>query len=417
MSKIKIKNFGPIKEGYQENEGWLDVKKVTVFIGNQGSGKSTVAKAISTMTWIEKALTRGDLKLEKLMESIPKPRTRVKTPWAYHRLDNYFHENGATEISYQGDSFDISFKNNEWTILEKDNKNYHLPQVMYVPAERNFIAYTLRAIPNVSDSLTEFLTEYNKAKLEIKDKLELPINNTFINYDRLNDKINILGNDYKLQIGEASSGFQSLVPLFIVSKYLAETISDEDKSKSIKMKIEQRQRFTKEINLILESKALTDEQKQIAISELSKKFNKSSFINIVEEPEQNLFPTSQRQMLNSLLAYNNRNMSNRLIMTTHSPYLINYLTLCVKAEIIYKELKEKKYKLSDREFSHINEIVPMSSTVKADELVIYELNEHKGSITKLPDYNGLPSDENKLNYNLEDSNELFAQLLEIHQRI
>jgi predicted ATPase len=43
MSKIRIKNFGPVKDGYPENNGWLEVKKVTVFIGNQGSGKSTVA--------------------------------------------------------------------------------------------------------------------------------------------------------------------------------------------------------------------------------------------------------------------------------------------------------------------------------------------------------------------------------------
>ena len=53
MSKIKIKNFGPIKEGCLENDGWIEIKKVTVFIGNQGSGKSTIAKLISTFTWIE----------------------------------------------------------------------------------------------------------------------------------------------------------------------------------------------------------------------------------------------------------------------------------------------------------------------------------------------------------------------------
>jgi predicted ATPase len=62
MSRIRIKNFGPIKEGYQEDDGWLDVKKVTVFIGNQGSGKSTVAKLISSFMWLEKALIRGDKK-------------------------------------------------------------------------------------------------------------------------------------------------------------------------------------------------------------------------------------------------------------------------------------------------------------------------------------------------------------------
>ena len=59
MSKIKIKNFGPVKAGLSNDE-WLDINKVTVFIGNQGSGKSTVAKVISTFTWIEKALVRGD---------------------------------------------------------------------------------------------------------------------------------------------------------------------------------------------------------------------------------------------------------------------------------------------------------------------------------------------------------------------
>ncbi|MBK8701664.1 MAG: AAA family ATPase [Saprospiraceae bacterium] len=56
MTKIRIKNFGPIKDGYQENDGWLEIKKVAVFIGNQGSGKSTVAKLISVFMWLENRL-------------------------------------------------------------------------------------------------------------------------------------------------------------------------------------------------------------------------------------------------------------------------------------------------------------------------------------------------------------------------
>ncbi len=62
MSKIRVKNFGPIKEGYLESDGWFDLKKVTVFIGNQGSGKSTVAKLISTFTWLEKTLYKQLIK-------------------------------------------------------------------------------------------------------------------------------------------------------------------------------------------------------------------------------------------------------------------------------------------------------------------------------------------------------------------
>ena len=70
MSRIKIKNFGPIREGFVDNDGWMDIEKVTVFIGDQGSGKSTVAKWISTFSWLEKSRHRGDIKVEQLNVSV-----------------------------------------------------------------------------------------------------------------------------------------------------------------------------------------------------------------------------------------------------------------------------------------------------------------------------------------------------------
>ena len=95
MSKIKIKNFGPIKEGLIEGDGFMDVKKVTVFIGNQGSGKSTVAKLISTFTWMEKALVRGDIKAKDL-EIYNRFR---KKHCAYQNIHNFFRD--ESEIEYQ----------------------------------------------------------------------------------------------------------------------------------------------------------------------------------------------------------------------------------------------------------------------------------------------------------------------------
>ena len=73
MSRIKIKNFGPIKEPKSVKDEWIDIKKVTVFTGNQGSGKSTVAKLISTFTWMEKVLTRGDFKEKELPDQVGRP--------------------------------------------------------------------------------------------------------------------------------------------------------------------------------------------------------------------------------------------------------------------------------------------------------------------------------------------------------
>ena len=60
MAKICIRNVGPIKAGLESNNGLMDISKVCILIGDQGTGKSTIAKIISTCTWLEKALVRGD---------------------------------------------------------------------------------------------------------------------------------------------------------------------------------------------------------------------------------------------------------------------------------------------------------------------------------------------------------------------
>lgn len=412
MSKIRIKNFGPIKEGYLENDGWMDVKKVTVFIGNQGSGKSTVAKAISTMSWIEKSLVRGDFVLQSLYS--------ISHFFEYQNIGNYFRDNNLpiderTSIEYQGDAFDIKYKHSdggEFLITEKDRSNYSLPKIMYVPSERNFLSVLKNAfdVKGLPETLFTFGEELKRAQHEWEGKeISLPINSYRYLYDKWKDRSYILGENYKLKLTEASSGLQSFVPLYLVSKNLAELINKFGGFNSQNMTVSRSLSMSDEINKILIDKNIRDENKIDKMKEVADRFRNKSFFNIVEEPEQNLFPTSQRSMLNSLLEFNNMNGGNKLIMTTHSPYLINYLTLAVKAEMVKSSLT------SEESMNKLSEIVPLKSTVKAEELVIYELNEKDGTIIKLADYKGLPSDENYLNDGLEDSNELFAQLQEIER--
>jgi predicted ATPase len=416
MSKIRIKNFGPIKEGYQANDGWIEIKKVTVFIGNQGSGKSTVAKLISTFTWIEKALTRGDYD-NKHFERRNKLKNQYLT---YHRIENYFSNSENREntlIEYRGDSFHITFKYGNLYIEDAKNGYYPLPQIMYVPAERNFIANVkkAKALNLTSDSLIEFVTEYNNALNSMKGSMQLPINKVHVEYNKLNDIVYIKGEDYRIKLTEASSGFQSLVPLYLVSWHLGNSVKRQSENEKELMTSEQRERFRRQVQAIFNNDDLTEEQKRIAISEEAKKFNKTALINIVEEPEQNLFPSSQREMLNSLLAINNINAGNKLIMTTHSPYLINYLTLAVKADSLID--RSMNYK-GDNDFkTAISKIVPFDSIIRPADLAIYELNENDGTIILLESYKGMPSDENYLNEGLAESNELFAQLLEMQQAL
>lgn len=410
MSKIRIKRFGPIQEGFPDEGGWLDIKKVTVFIGNQGSGKSTVAKLISAFMWAEKSLVRGDYTQEWFEK-----KNRLKDQLLrYHRLDSYLMYNGSEKsvLEYEGEACRILYQNGTLSIEELDRKSYQLPQIMYVPSERNFVAYVKspKELKLSSDALMEFLTAFENAKQHLSGSLPLPVNQTLLEFDKLNDTLNLQGAGYKIGLTEASSGFLSLVPLYLVSWHLAETVKKQSTSAREPMSSDELLRFKKGVQEIWANTSLTEEQRQAALSVLSARFTKTAFINIVEEPEQNLFPDSQQQLLYKLLALNNLNSGNKLIITTHSPYLINFLTLAAKAADMNNQ------NMSGLDGAKVNQIVPHEAATPGDDLAVYQFDEQNGSIRKLPSYNGLPSDAHELNASLDKSNESFAELLEIQQQ-
>jgi predicted ATPase len=415
MSQIKIKNFGPIKGGYQENDGWLDINKVTVFIGNQGSGKSSVAKLISTMKWIEKVLVRGNYQIEEFTND-----DYFRTNFcAYHGIEDYFLNLKGTniaEIGYRGDAYSLKYKNGQLKIEETSpSRPYELPQTMYVPAERNFISTIkdFKLLRLSSDALSEFLNEFNDAKKDIKKGLNLPINETQVEYDKSKDTIHVKGEGYRVELSKASSGFQSFVPLFLVSWYLANAVKKQSETTQ-NMSSDELSRFKQGIATIWADNSLTEEQRRAALSVLSSKFNKSAFINIVEEPEQNLFPSSQRLMLNSLLAFNNLKAGNELVLTTHSPYIINFLSIAIQGDYLKNKISTSTNaaKFLDR----LDKIVPLKSLVAASDVVVYQLDD-AGNIQKLPNYEGIPSDDNFLNTSLAEGNQLFGSLIEIEQEL
>ncbi len=407
MIKLKIKNFGPIKDGYQDNDGWFEVNKVTVFIGNQGSGKSTLAKLISSFIWLEKALVRGDVKANNIsfdyfIELIQ-----------FHRIENYLFSD--TKIEYKGASYHIVFVENSVNAIKLNSKPVKQPKIMYVPAERNFLS-SITNINKVSDlivgSLKNYSVEFRNAQLSHKGKaIELPINDTKVVYDPKEDE-NYLEFDggKRLKLSDASSGFHSIVPLYWVTKYLIEFVKQGEKKLLELLSTDQtirRNNELKELNKLgLDEKTIRSKEKRI-----NEKYVSRYFVNIVEEPEQNLFPSSQRLLLNSLLAYNNG--SNMLIMTTHSPYLINYLTLAVEANKLKDKIKKSSFELKNR----LDKIVPLNSTLDGNNLVVYQLEETNGIISKLETYKGLPSDKNYLNDVLAESNELFSSLLDIEDEL
>ncbi len=409
MSKIKIKNFGPIREGFDTGDGFMDIKKVTVFIGDQGTGKSTVAKLISTLMWMEKAVNRGEMSTTGLNFN------RFQQRCAYQGIDSYILQD--TKIEYVGELYTIKITKDEPPIFEEiNNGDYIVPKIMYVPAERNFLstikgAYDVTGLPG---PLTTFAEELKRAQIDLEGrKLDLPVRKYAYEHDAEKDTAHISGTDYKIDILQASSGIQSLIPLYLVSRNIALSIAKADQNNNANISVNQLIRRNDEITRITLDDTIPDDEKKNMVSKVYARFHNKCFVNIVEEPEQNLYPTSQSQILKSLLEFNSAK-GNKLVMTTHSPYIINYLTLAIKAFTLSKgiEASGKRQELSER----LEKIVPLVSAVNPDDVVIYELD-NNGKIIKLDSYNGLPSDENYLNEELGETNELFAQLLEIQQAL
>ncbi len=428
MSRIKIKNFGPIREGFVGNNGWLDIEKVTVMIGDQGSGKSTVAKLISMFSWIEKSIHRRDISVEQLNISV------FETLCKQQEMEEYFSKD--TLLYYEGDvySFECDAKNKIFrggTIQSKKGQ-YVLPKIQYVSAARNLLTILYR-IPTqdivakdgsiIEKSSIPFMVrdlnkEYLRALSELaKNGFSLPLNETSVYYQNHSTFIKAKGK--AISMSAASSGIQSITPLLLVSHFLSEEVTanildkvqdiDDNRKKQIENNLakEDANIVEKYRQLCNFGKGILAKEDAILLTNKLKQYIPTSFFNIVEEPEQNLFPTSQQKVINSLLEYNNALDSNKLIITTHSPYIIGYMTLAVKAMELYKKAKKEEVR------AQINEIVPQKSAISYDDLVIYELDEKDGSIHKLDTYKGIPSSKNYLNSELSEKNELYAQLLDI----
>lgn len=422
MAKLRIKNFGPVKQGLLDNDGFIEITPLTVFCGNQATGKSTVAKLYSTFLWLEKECSR--YKPEVIDEHLPDFITLCKN----QRIEEYLTE--KTELVYIGSIFSFYYIDGKLRCnAELYNSfllEYKRPKIMYVPSERNLLATIEDAenIKNLPLMLSVFLDEYNKAKKNSKTGLfKIPVSDITVKYNKENLSTRVITKDNEsVSIYNSSSGVQSVVPLSIVTRFLAEnsvfdlekdiqSLSNNEK-KQLKPVLQNPLFFqfggyeqAEEImDAVLYGRKYDKEQYE-KISIALKPFFNSCFVNIVEEPEQNLYPDSQSKVLYELIECMNVTENNSLFFTTHSPYMLSFLTLAAKADNLLKRgVPEEK----------IEPIVPVKAAVSGKNISVYETFED-GSIRKLEPYDELPSDDNLLNKAMAQSNELFAQLIDLEQ--
>jgi predicted ATP-dependent endonuclease of OLD family len=392
MRHIIIRNIGAIKNMD------INLNKVNVIMGPQSSGKSTIAKVVSFCQWVEKRYML-DAKFEYKFSDIF---------MNFHRIDkSYFSEKSL--IEYKGEFVHIKYKGTENEINInpiKGNIDFINHKNIYIPAERNFVS----VIPNLgryketNDNVMNFLYDWFEAKQEYTAENYFPILNLNVSYHNIEDdidKIILNENKKELSLSNASSGLQSLTPLLVLVDYLSKTIFKDQilsvkENELYKKTAAPFDELRESIKVLLES---DDDNRRKEAERLYQEVNEAEektikLVNrliryhftqfVIEEPEQNLFPTTQRDLLYFLInIVANQDKDHKLFITTHSPFILYALNNCMMGYNIKDEMPiEEQSNLKsngawiDPKLVSIWEIEPDSGTLKDIK------NEKTGTVDK-----------------------------------
>lgn len=352
---IIIKNFGPLTE-VEIN----DIKPLTVFIGKSAGGKSIIMKVIVLMRYIYKMVNiRSYLKNAKI----------TRSPFKL-RFNSLLHDGlkgmitAQTEIYYtveiNGNKYTLKYTNRG---LQSDinipDKDLIFFKEAYVSGMRSLIPiWASKAVSVNGENLGFFFHEtfndFNDATDVIKEqKLE---------YLNLKMKVRKSGNRPKLftieslqndavpiELRYASSGIQTSAPLVAIVHYFAQEFSFKDAfQRSV-------------LNYLYKQDLLTKFTLGINRNKLGK------YVHIhIEEVELSLAPEDQRALMSNLIEKvfhkNKKDRKLGLMVSTHSPYIVNHLNVLLRAG--YFEKAREKYPFLEK-----------------DDIAVYRVNE--GKITSL----------------------------------
>ncbi|MDR3188937.1 MAG: ATP-binding protein [Prevotellaceae bacterium] len=395
--KIVIKNIGPIKEAN------LDLNKINVFMGPQSSGKSTIAKLISYCTWVEK-----DVATSQSLEAYQKDKNYFADCLEnFHRLSGYFkHPNRY--ISYESDVIAVEYSAGNFSVRWKDRYAYKRSKISYIPSERNMVILPdVRKVEFGNSNIRSFLFDWFDARKSYSKTKKMSILNLGIDYyyNENSDEDHILspsGDYYDIALSNASSGLQSITPLFIILDYLTslfykgkENISfvlNERRNQTDWILMEElvlkkyfdgnRKNIKDEVAEINEKLSAKDEQVGKLVAEWDKimenLFSTHNAQFIIEEPGQNLFPETQRDLVYHLLS-KCVNSEHRLTITTHSPYILYALNNCMLGGLVGDKMKN-----ADKE-----KVKCKASFINPQNVSVYEI--HDGALKPIQQDDGLIS--------------------------
>ncbi|MDR1201133.1 MAG: AAA family ATPase [Tannerellaceae bacterium] len=333
---IVIRNFGPIR-----CVEISDIKPFIVFIGGSGSGKSTILKVLALFRWIYKMHNiRSYLKHANVSQSL------FNLDFRQYLKNNGFtnYLKSDTEIIYQRGNIKVVYKEKLMASQLVSKEELSLEKVSFICDKRNLIPDILaERRPDkrpmsffLWDTFEDFITssklinELNIDYLGVKYLSK----ETSLGTKHFIEGINKAGN-YTIDLEDSSSGTQMVVPLAVIVEYFSKYYD-----------------FNSAVNTMIwwylsQGDNLKDFRTDLNIGDIR---HRRVHIHI-EEPELSLDPESQLSLIsfivNRCLIEKHSDYDMTLMLTTHSPYIINYLNLLIRAYDTNTPVKGAKLSFDD----------------------------------------------------------------------
>ncbi len=363
MERIFIKNFKTIQN---TEEKWIDLDRLTVFFGEQASGKSTVAKLVYFFKTIPNELYDIIIDSDDISEeNIGKKFIGIiKSHFTQffgtiRNFDNFeiqyeYRPNYVLNISKKSD---ISVKQTLlWNEIKSigffyvnEKKNIEKPSIkqfkknffevfsfqedaLFVPASRNLMANLGGAVFSLLNGL------FNRSTNNISENLNLTllfwakfseIRKAFIqsgSFSNLVEDYVILGqNINKDLVNQAEKKIETILK----GKYVADQTGEKITfGNAQQVYLDNASSGQQEVLPLLQD---------IFISLV----RQNRTCKIYEEPESHLFPTAQKLLIELIVMLIQNNSQSQLIFTTHSPYILTALNNLLYASLTAAEQKKR----------------------------------------------------------------------------
>lgn len=351
MPSIQLKNIAPLTD-----TGMVELNSVMLLMGKQSSGKSTFMKVLCYCRWIEKRIMVDG---EELLSKYTHYNRFRKELLKFHRLSETAFSD-ASRIFYDGDciTIELNGKKSNAKITRKKNfaQNRHNVKLSFIPSERNLLSAINNIDKNYKTADPDVLFNYILEWGEFRDsytsesplKLAFDENVSYYYDDNIGDVLKLQHEQKTIKTFYASSGLQSALPIMVIVDNIHSVVGTNGK------------RSPKDYITAISRYLSADEEGRIEITNekldsIRQLLTYKTAQLYIEEPEQNLFPKSQAELVKEIVkrikgASQKSDIHSSVVMTTHSPYVLTTLNLLLAASKAYEKEPERTLEVVEEGF-------------------------------------------------------------------